>query len=395
MEMEKKRSSSNIWKLYVIKSLRSFMLAIPIIVLFFQDNGLTMKQVFILQAMFSLAAIALEVPTGYFSDIFGRKSSIIIGGILATLGFMIYSQAYSFWGFLLAEVTLGFGLSFVSGADAAMLYDTLMENGREGEYKKMEGRGLGFGMASESAASIIGGLLAILSLRLPLYCEAFTTFWIIPLALSLYEPQRQKPEKRESSFVSMWRLIRFSLHDHKEVKWLIIYSSVAATSTLTMFWFIQVYLQKVGVPVGFFGVILSTLLISAAIFSWNADRIEKFLGKRKSLLILAIFPALGYFLLAEFQSVWSLIFLLLFYAVRGINNPVMLNYINGLITSEKRATVLSVKNLIGRLMFCVVGPLAGWMNDVFSLKVALLFSGGIFFILGLVSLAFMRKHKNL
>jgi MFS family permease len=391
--MKKIKSESNIWKLYLIKGIRSFMLTIPIIVLFFQENGLSMKEVFLLEALFSLAVIILEIPTGYFSDIFGRKKSIIIGGILATTGFAIYSQSYSFWGFLLAEIILGFGISFVSGADSAMLYDTLLEKGEESEYKKFEGRGSSIGMFSESMASVIGGLLALISLRFPLYCDTAVTFLVVPVALTLFEPKRHKFEVAENSLKSMLKLVKYSLHDHKEVKWLIIYSAVVSASTLTMFWFIQPYLLATKIPLGLFGIILAIFLLSASFFSWNAHRLEKILGRKKSLILLIILPAIGYFLLSSFWFIWSGIFILLFYAVRGINNPITLNYINGIISSDIRATVLSVKNLVGRLMFSIIGPIAGWMNDAYSLKTALMFSGIIFLIMGLVSLAFMKKHK--
>lgn len=393
--MNKGKLNSNIWKLYLIKGLRSFMLAMPIIVLFFQENGLSMKQIFLLQSLFSAAVIILEVPTGYFSDIFGRKKSIIIGGILATTGFAIYSQSYSFWGFLLAEIILGFGVSFVSGSDSAMLYDTLLEKSREGEYKKREGRGLSIGIFSESMASALGGFLALISLRFPLYCDACVTFLVIPVALTLIEPKRQKREIVESNLKSMLKLVKFSLHDHKEIKWLIIYSALVGASTLIMFWFIQPYLLATKVPLGLFGIILAILLITASVFSWNAHRIEKLLGKKKSLILLIVLPALGYILLSSFWFIWSGIFLFFFYAVRGINNPVTLDYINGLIPSDVRATVLSVKNLVGRIIFSVVGPIVGWINDVFSLKMALLSSGAIFLVSGLIALAFLRKHKAL
>jgi MFS family permease len=393
--MSKEKLDPNVTKLYCIKGIRSFMLTIPIIVLFFQENGLSIKQIFLLQALFSVAVILMEVLTGYFSDLFGRKKSIMIGGILATVGYAIYSQSHTFWGFLLSEVILGFGISFVSGADTAMLYDTLLEKGRESTYKKMEGKGLGIGMLSESAASFVGGFLALVSLRFPLYWDVAITFLVIPVALTLNEPKRHRAEIRESSVKSMFRLVKFSLHDHKEVKWLIIYSALAGASTLTMFWFIQPYLLATKVPLKLFGTILSGFLLVAVFFSWHAHRVEKILGRKKSLVILIVLPALGYFLLSYFWFIWSGMFIVLFFIIRGINNPVTLNYINGLISSDIRATVMSVRNLVSRLMFVVIGPIVGWMNDAFLLKTALMASGTIFIVCGMIALVFMQKHKAL
>ena len=193
----------------------------------------------------------------------------------------------------------------------------------------------------------------------------------------------------------MLKLVKFSLHDNKKVKWLIIYSASVWASTLTMLWLTQFYFLATKVPVELFGTILAALLLVAVLFSWYAHRLEKFLGKKRLLILLMILPALGYWLLSSVWFVWSGVFLILFYVVRGLNNPVTLDYINGLIPSEIRATILSIKSLVGRAMFSIIGSLVGYVSDVFSLKAALLSSGATFLVLGLISLAFMYKHKAL
>lgn len=389
------RISANIWKLYLIKGLRCFMLTIPILVLFFQENGLSMKEIFLLQALFSLAIIVLEIPSGYFSDVFDRKISIVVGGSMAFLGFSIYSQSHGFWGFLLAEIVLGIGISFVSGADCAMLYDTLLEMGKQESYKKVEGKNIGIGLISESVASVMGGLLAISSLRLPLYCDALVSLFIIPVSFTLIEPKRKKIEPGKIGLGGVFAVLKFSLHEHKQVKWLIIYSSVIGAATLTMVWFIQPYLTATHVPLELFGVVWASLLFVAAVFSWNAHRVEQFLGRKNSLLLMLVLPVAGYFLLSRFWFVWSGVFILLFYVTQGINNPITLDYLNGLIDSDVRATILSVKNLVSRAIFVVVGPMVGWLSDAYSLKIALLGCGVTFLLFGSISLAFMKRHKVL
>lgn len=393
--MSTKKVASNIWKLYLIKSLSNMMFSIPIIVVFFQANGLTMRQVLSLQAIFSLSVILLEIPTGYFADIFGRKTSMMIGGLLATTGFAVYSQSAGFWGFLLAEMILGVGVSFISGSDSAMLFESLFELGKEMEYKKAQGRGLGLGMFSEGVTSIIGGFLALVTLRLPFYFDIFTYALVIPVAFTLFEPTRKVANETKNDWQKMLRVVRFALHEQAEVKWLIIYSATVGASTLTMFWLTQPYLEATHVPLGLFGTVLAVFLFCAAFFSWNAHKIEAFLGKKIALISLLILPSLGYLLLSSVGAAWSGVFILLFYATRGINNPITLDYINGLISSDNRATVLSVKNLAVRIIFSIIGPLAGWANDACSLRFALLFSGAIFLILGMVSLVFLKKHNAL
>ncbi|MFA7319591.1 MAG: MFS transporter [Parcubacteria group bacterium] len=390
-----KKLQFNIQKLYIIRGLSNFMLIIPVIVPFFQENGLSVREIIMLQSLFAWAVIAMEIPTGYFSDTFSRKSAIVIGGIFATAGVVVYTQSHTFWNFLLAEIILGFGVSFISGADSSMLYETLLAEGREGEYKKLGGRNSSIGLFSESVACVLGGFLALVSLRLPLYCDMLIVCWVIPVALTLVEPKKDCSRKTESSLKKMLSFVKFALHDHAEVKWLILYSATISASTLTMFWLSQPYFLATGVSLEFFGITMAIFLLCSALFSWNAHWVENFLGKKNSLIFLIILTTLGYVSLSSFWVMWSGAFILLFYAARGINNPVVLDYINGLISSDMRATVLSVKNLVSRAIFALIGPVIGWVSDAYSVKAALLFSGTTFLILGSIALLFLKKHKAL
>ena len=136
--MNTKQLYLNIPKLYTVKALRWLMFAMPIIVLFFLDHGLSMTQVIYLQVIFSLIIVGLEVPSGYFADKVGRKISLVVASFLGFLGFLIYAFSFNFFGFLIAEIVLGIGSSFMSGADSALLYDTLIECGIQGKYKQIE-----------------------------------------------------------------------------------------------------------------------------------------------------------------------------------------------------------------------------------------------------------------
>ena len=118
---------ANIPKMFILQALRWFLLILPTIVLFFQANGLSLTEVFVLQSFFSVSIVILEVPTGYFADVFGRKLSLVAGNGLAFLGLLVYCFAHEFWGFLAAELVLGLGASFTSGSDSALLYDSLLE----------------------------------------------------------------------------------------------------------------------------------------------------------------------------------------------------------------------------------------------------------------------------
>ncbi|MDP2932906.1 MAG: MFS transporter [bacterium] len=387
--------SANIWKMYLISGMRLFMVAMPVIVLFYKENGLSITQILLLQSFFSISMLLLEVPSGYFSDRFGRKTAIVVGLIGAFAGWVMYSLSYGFWGFLAAELVMGAGSSFISGADSALIYDTLIADKREKSYKKIEGRNLATANFSEGIAAVIGGFLALISLRFPIYIETVIVFLTIPVALALKEPPRHAADSSGGNIRSLFKILKFSLHEHGEVKWLMIYSAVVAASTMVMVWFVQPFLQLVNWPLALFGVAWAALNISTGLFSVAAARIEEILGRRRSLVSLIALTALGCFLLAFFQSWWALGLFFIFNFVRGVNNPVLLDYINRLIPSESRATILSVKALLARLIFAIFGPVIGFISDSYSLKTAFLWSGVIFLTLGSVALGFLKKHRAL
>ena len=141
---------NNIIKLYLLRGFLWFMVSMPIIVLFFQENGLTLMEVMILQSVYSFTIAITEIPSGYIADYFGRKNSLILGTILTFCGYLIFSNFSSFEIFVCAQIIIALGGSLMSGADSALMYDTLLEIEDEKQYTKVEGRTYAIGNFSEA-----------------------------------------------------------------------------------------------------------------------------------------------------------------------------------------------------------------------------------------------------
>ena len=386
---------SNIPKLYWIKALRWFMLMMPIVVLFFQDNGLSMSDVMLLQALFAISVVIFEVPSGYLADMIGRRQSIFWGCILGTAGFSIYSFSFGFYGFLLAEIVLGIGSSLISGADSALIYESLLANKKQKDYKKIEGKYQAIGMISEGTAGVIGGLLALISLRTPIYAEAIMTIPAIFIAYTLIEPKKKKQDISENILVNLLKIVKFSLHDHKEIKWLILYGGFIFAGGVTSVWFIQPWLKLNGLPLVWFGVVWAAVMLSAAWFSSKADAFENHFGRKRAIIIIPFIVLIGYLGMGLTYTLYGVVFLLCFQMARGFTNPVLQDYVNALIPSHIRATVLSVKNLVGRLLFSIIAPIMGYVSDTYTMHAALLITGATFTVLSIISILMLGYHKKL
>ena len=362
----------------------------PIVVLFYQENGLTMSQIFILKSIYSIAMVATELPSGYMADVWGCRKTLLLGAILGTLGIIIYSVSGNFSSFVVAEIVLGVGFSFISGADSALLYDSLKAENREDEYIKHEGRITSAGNFAEALAGVAGGLLATISLRTPYYFQIFIAASGIPAAFFLKEPQHVL-ERTRLKMSEILNIVK-STYQQKEMRSAIMISSFTGAATLTYAWFVQPYFQKAGVPVSIFGILWTMLNLSAGILSMFSYKVERFFGQKYTLLLVVILISLGFILTSLEISLAGIAILFGFYMVRGIATPVFKDYINQYTDSKVRATILSVRNFEIRIIFAAVGPVLGYLTDTFSLQTALMVTGFTYFIAAMFSiLPLLRK----
>ena len=293
---------ANVGKLLIIKGVLWFMIIMPVIVLFFQDNGLSLHEIMLLQASYSMSVALMEIPSGYAADVLGRRKTMLLGCILACAGFAFFSVSYDFWWFLTAEILLGLGNSFISGSDTALMYDSLRVVKSEDQFLKYEGMSISIGNFSEAAAGILGGFLAALSLRYPAYAQVLVSLIAIPFAYLLIEPDCSKSSKRNSA-LQIKAIFKASLIENKLLRTYIIYSSAIGVGTLMMAWLAQPFLKDIGIALEYYGLIWAFLNITVAVFSFIAHKIEGILPKLSSIFIVGFITVFGYICISDRRRV--------------------------------------------------------------------------------------------
>jgi len=357
----------NILKMYLLKGVLWFMVAMPIIILFFQEHGLSLTQIMTLQAIYSFSVALFEIPSGYIADLFGRKQTIALSTVFSFAGYLVFSFYGGFYAFAIAQILVGIGGSLMSGSDSALLYDTLLETGDKKAYTKIEGRNYAIGNFSEATAGILGGFLAVSSIYLPIYVQTGILFLSIPIALSLVEPKMHKEEKMDRSLSAIFGVVKFAMIENIKLRWLIIYSSAMGVATLSMAWFAQPFFKEINIPLAYFGILWAGLNFSAGLTSFNSHKFDKS-EKGNMLFYLALAMAVSFLFLGINNSIFGLIFILIIYLLRGVVTPILRNEINENTTSNKRATVLSVRSFIIRISFAICAPILGYLADNYSLS---------------------------
>jgi len=388
-----KKLESNIWKFYIFQMLGGMFFAVPIMVLFWQENGLSLTQVMLLQSMVSILTVALEVPTGYFADIHGRKKTLMIASFSGALAMFTYSLGHNIWHFIPAEIFFAFAMSFMSGTTSAFLYDTLQDLKRESEYKKIWGHALFLRLMALAGANALGGFIATYSYRYALYASVPFFLLMIPLTLTMQEPNRHKIIFKQGYTKELIKIIKNTFTENKKLTWILIYSGTIFGFYSAALWLYQPYFELSGLKVAYFGLVFASFQFVAAISAKYAHKIEHKLGEKKSLIMLTVLVAGSYFLMSNFIYLFSFTFAYIQQFVRGFQKTVLTDYINKLTDSSIRATILSAQSFIGRLVYAIIIPVFGWIADVFTLIQALQILGITTLVAGGSILLMLKKDK--
>ena len=362
----------NIIKMYFLKGVLWFMLSMPIIVLFFKENGLSLTEIMTLQGAYSLTVALFEVPSGYLADMFGRKTCIVASTIFSFFGFLFFCFFTGFYYFLLAQILVGFAGSLISGSDSAIIYDTLLQTKNKNSYAKIEGKNYAIGNFSEATAGIFGGILAVSSIYLPIYAQTGFIFLSIPIALTLVEPEIKNIISSKNSLQSIFTLVKSTLIENSKLRWLIVYSSAMGVATLSMAWFSQPFFIAIDLPLVLFGIVWALLNFTSGFSSYNSHYFSNKFSYR-NLIYYSVIISLSFFFLGFSIISYGLFFIFIIYFFRGIVTPILRNEINKITSSNIRATVLSVRSFIIRVSFSILAPILGYIAEHNSLSITFYF----------------------
>ena len=363
-----------------------FLVIIPVIVPYFLDLGLSMREVFELQAIFGFVVAIFEVPSGYICDLWGRKKTLLLGAFVSGLGFTSLIFAKDYFSLAMYEIIIAISLSLVSGADISILYDSLSESNSEGLSTSQAMANIQFSkVLAESVASILGGLLVALSFDNVVLAQAIAGWAPFLVALSIKEPVRNTLEVK-SHLDNFKKVFRFIFFEEKILRLVFINYVVWGLSTFFAVWIFQKYWLEEGISLLMFGFIWAGYNITVGIVGKQVPRLEKKAGAVLLLIAIPLLSIGGYFSLAFFSGWVGIGLGLLFQVGRGINSVLIQDALNWRTPSEFRATVNSLGSLFFRAGFFLLGPIVGISIDENGLSFTMIVLGSTFIILFILTM---------
>lgn len=369
-----KRYKDNVMKNYFYTLFTSIDLTRGIWMIYIATKGISLVQLGILEAIFHITSFLMEIPTGMVADVLGRKASRVFGRVfnIAATIIMIYSN--SFYMFAMAFIICALSYNLESGAGTALIYDSLKVIGKEEEFIKVNGKIEMVYQVASVIALALGGYLASLD-----YMYAYIStliFTVIALLISLkFEEVVIECEVKAKGEKNPFRIFISQLKDstdafmkNKKIGLLMVFAEIIAAFCTTLFFYLQNHWIGNGLSEFHIGIIFAVSSLICAFTGIMAHKIENILKERGVLLYLPIIFTLCMGGVA-FTS-FNYIFFILMNIIEGIIFIVIGHYVNKMIPSEVRATILSFQSMIFSFFMIFIFPLIGKLGDAISLDFA-------------------------
>ncbi len=373
--------------------------------IFLLDAGLSNLEAFAANAFFTAGMVIFEVPTGVVADTIGRRVSYLLGTVTLGVTTLIYVALWQvhapFWAWALASMGLGLGFTFFSGAVEAWLIDALDATGYTGTIEAVFGRGQVVTGIAMLVGSVGGGFLAErTSLGVPYVLRAvilgamFVVAAVLMRDIGFTAAERGQPLAEMRSIISAsveygWRV--------PAVKWLMVEALFTGGLVIYVFYALQPYLlQLYGDPHAYQIAGLATAIVAGAqiLGGFLAPALRRVFRRRTSALItVAILSTVTLALMGIVGRFWAVIILVTVWALLyAAARPVRQTYINGLIPSRQRATILSFDSLMDSSGGVWAQPVLGRTADLWGYGASYVAAAGIS-VLAVPALALSKRQR--
>lgn len=371
--------------------------------LFLLEAGLSNTQAFLANAFFTIGQVIFEVPTGMLADLKGRRYSYLVGTLTLALSTFLYLIAWMvhapFWAWAAASMLLGLGFTFFSGATEAWLVDALTYARHKGSLDAVFAKAQMVSGIAMLVGSVFGGILAqTTSLGGPYILRSLLLLLTFAIAFFFMKDWGFTPKQRTSLVNDINELFSDSMTygvRHPSISWVMLSAPWISGVSFYAFYALQPYLLELYQDPKAYTIagLAAAIVAGSQIVGGALAGKLGILFHRRTHVLLTAAVAGGITLLCVglVSQFWLAIVLLCGWGLLSAAAvPVRQAYLNGLIPTQQRATVLSVDSLFGSLGGVVIQPILGRVADTSSYGWSFISAAGI----QVLSLPFLFKAKQ-
>ena len=358
--------------------------------LFLLDAGLSNTQAFAANAFFTVGLVLSEIPTGVVADTTGRRRSFLLGTgtlLLSTLLYLFMWQISGpFWGWAVSSALIGLGFAFFSGAVEAWLVDALGATGFPGGLDSVFAKGQIVEGGGMLVGSVAGGYIAQMSnLGVPYIVRAVMLLGTFAVALFVMHDLGFKAERSKHPVTEVKRVLRESVAGglgNRPVRWVMLEAPFTMGVGIYAFYAMQPYLLELyGDPnaFGVAGLAAAVVAGSQIVGGFAVPLVRRLVSRRTHALIAAAAVSVAALVLMGLTDSFfvALALLVVWGLTAAASTPLRQAYLNGLVPSAQRATILSFDSLMGSAGGVVAQPVLGRVADVSGYAASYAVSGAL------------------
>ena len=358
--------------------------------IFLLDAGLSNLEAFAANAFFTAGMVLFEIPTGVVADTAGRRLSYLLGTVTLSASTLLYVLLWQieapFWAWAVVSMLIGLGYTFFSGAVEAWLVDALTATGFTGSVDSVFGRGQVVSGAAMLGGSVAGGFIAEQSsLAVPFLLRGLILLVMFVAAFALMHDLGFAPVKGGRITTEVRNVAAASIeHGWRApaVKWLMLESLAAGGVGIYAFYALQPYLLELYGDPGAYqiaglvaAIVAGAQIVGGLVAPWIRRRLER---RTSALLLLAVLNVATLALIGLADSFWAVLAIIVVWGLLfSASMPIRKAYLNGLIPSRQRATILSFDSLMSSSGGVWTQPLLGRTADLWGYAPSYLFGAGI------------------
>lgn len=385
----------NVWKYYSFHFFLNFQLWWPIWIIYLtEERGLTLSQVTLIDVPFWVSMIVLQVPAAAVADRWGRKPTLMLSAAMLAFAITFFGLATNFWLILGSYLIWGIGFALLSGTESAFIYDTLKELGREGEYQRIYGRGWAVAMAASLGGTLLGApVAAATSLAFPIVLSGGLAAVALAAALLFVEPLASDRGEHGPSYGEIIRESGAIVRRNAAVRYSLLYFGVMTVGAVGTIFFFQPFLVHHGASLGSVGLWQTPMRIAGIAGALAAHRLISRLGERWTFWAAPAVIVAAYVVLAGWDSIYAQAMFPIINFAAVLMQPAVTDYLNRRVSSEQRATVVSLTNLIRSIVLVPSAPAMGALAQE-SLALGFAAGGAIIAAAGLPLMLLWTPHLD-